>query len=98
VSSTTGSALPVPWTNRDIGSPALAGSVSYASQTFTVKGAGADVWGTADQFQFVYQPMTGNGQVTARVASLTNPNAWTKAGVMIRNQLTAGSAHAFALV
>jgi len=42
--------------------------------------------------------MTGNGQVIARVASLTNPSAWVKAGVMIRSQLTAGSAHAFALV
>ena len=49
--------------------------------------AGADIWGTADQFQFVYKPMTGNGEVIARVASITNANAWSKAGVMIRESL-----------
>jgi len=92
------SALPAPWTSADIGSPTLVGSATYSNGTFTVKGAGADIWGTSDQFRFTYQPMTGNGQVIARVASLTNTDAWTKAGVMIRSQLTAGSAHAFALV
>jgi hypothetical protein len=98
VSSSTGTALPGPWTGRDIGSPAIAGSATYANGTFTVKAAGADVWDAADQFQFVYQPMTGNGQVIARVATLTHTDGWTKAGVMIRSQLTTGSAHAFALV
>ena len=93
-----GTTLPSPWTSLDIGSPAIAGSAAYSSGTFTVKGAGADVWDASDQFRFVYQPMTGNGQVIARVASVSNQHAWVKAGVMVRSQLTAGSAHAFALV
>jgi hypothetical protein len=94
----TAGTVPAPWKSIDIGSPALAGSASYASSTFTVNGAGADIWDTSDQFQFVYQPLTGNGQVIARVASLTKPDGWTKAGVMIRSALAANAAHAFALV
>ena len=35
--------------------------------TFTVKGAGADIAGTADAFHFLYQTMTGNGSITARI-------------------------------
>jgi hypothetical protein len=59
-----------------------------------VKGAGTDIWDRADQFRYVYQPMSGNGEVIARVVSLTNQHAWSKAGVMIREALTAQSRHA----
>jgi hypothetical protein len=93
-----GTGLPAPWIGTDLGSPALAGSASYAGSTFTIKGGGVDIWGTSDQFQFVYQPLTGNGQVIARIASMTKPDEWTKAGVMIRNSLTANSAHAMVVL
>ena len=39
-------------------------------------------------------PMTGDGRLTARVVTDTNPHTAAKAGVMIRNTLTAGSVHA----
>jgi hypothetical protein len=65
---------------------------------FTINGAGADIWGTADQFHFAYQTLNGDGEIVARVASLQNTHAWAKAGVMIREALTAGSRHAFAAV
>jgi regulation of enolase protein 1 (concanavalin A-like superfamily) len=93
----TPSTLPSPWTNRDIGSPAKAGSASASAGTFTVAGAGADVWATSDQFQFVYQPLQGDVEVLARVDSLQNTNVWAKAGVMIRESLNANSRHAFML-
>ncbi len=89
------STLPSPWTAVDIGSPPLTGSASASGGTFTVKGSGADIWNTSDQFQFVYQPVTGDTQIVARVASLQAANAWSKAGVMIRGALTAPAAHAF---
>jgi probable HAF family extracellular repeat protein len=90
--------LPAPWSTRDIGAVGVAGSASHATGTFTVKGAGADVWGTADAFRFVYQSLPGDGDIVARVASVQNVAAWVKAGVMIRQGLDAGSAHAFMLV
>jgi alpha-tubulin suppressor-like RCC1 family protein/regulation of enolase protein 1 (concanavalin A-like superfamily) len=74
----------------------LAGASSYnaANDTFTVKGAGADIWGTADQFEFVYQAISGNCELVARVVTLQNTNGWAKAGVMIREDLTAGGKNA----
>ncbi len=75
--------LPNGWTNADIGAPTLAGSTTDNNGTFTVTGGGIDIWNTDDQFQFVSQPQTGNGNVSAQVESQTNTNAWAKAGVMI---------------
>ncbi len=87
-------ALPSPWLTSDIGSVGAAGSGSESGGTFTVAGAGADIWGNADGFRFVYQRLNGNTQITVRVASLSNTNAWAKAGLMIRESLAAGSRHA----
>ena len=86
--------LPAGQQSADIGSPTIAGSTTHASGVYTVKAAGTDIWDTADQFHFVYQPMTGNGEIVARVASITNAHAWSKAGVMIREALTGQSRHA----
>jgi PKD repeat protein len=90
--------LPTGWTSRDIGAVGVAGSASYASGTFTVRGAGADVWGTADAFHYASRSMSGNGTIVARVTSIAGTQAWTKVGVMIRASTAAGSQHAFMLV
>ncbi|UCE49318.1 MAG: LamG domain-containing protein [Phycisphaerales bacterium] len=66
--------------------------------TFTLTAAGADVWGTADQFHFAYKTLTGPGSIIARVDSVQNTHPWAKAGVMIRETLDPGSKHAFAVV
>jgi glucose/arabinose dehydrogenase/regulation of enolase protein 1 (concanavalin A-like superfamily) len=94
----TASSLPTGWVSRDIGAVGPAGSASHSGGTFTVKGAGADVWGTADAFHYAYRPMTGNGTIVARVASIAGSQAWTKVGVMIRASTSTGSQHAFMLV
>ncbi|HEX6975332.1 MAG TPA: phospholipase D-like domain-containing protein [Vicinamibacterales bacterium] len=94
---TSGTALPAPWSSVDIGTT-VAGHAGESGGTFTVSGAGADTWGTSDAFHFVYRPLDGDGSIVARVASVENVNAWTKAGVMIRQSLDAGSAHAFMVV
>ncbi|MDD5262304.1 MAG: family 16 glycosylhydrolase [Methylacidiphilales bacterium] len=91
---TGGSGLPSPWVNTDIGSVGVAGSSSYSGGVFTIKGAGSDIWGTADSFQYAYQAASGDCSITARVASQTNTSNNAKACVMIRSDLTAGSAHA----
>jgi hypothetical protein len=92
------SSLPSPWVNQDIGSVGSAGSASYSNGVFTANGSGADIWGTADAFQYVYQPLTGNGEIVAQVTAIQNTNTWAKAGVMIRNTLDAGSAMATMVV
>lgn len=72
-----------------------------------------------DKFYFVYQPLAGNGSITARLTSMTgefaylppnaNPNVpsivllpgvqpWAKAGVMIKESTTQGSAYAAMMI
>ena len=92
VSGPTG-ALPTGWADTDIGTVGLAGAASHNAGTFTVRGAGADIWGTADSFHFANRALSGDGQITARVASMDSTHAYAKAGVMIRETLTAGSRH-----
>ena len=91
-------ALPAPWQSGDIGNPGVAGITSYSGGSFTVAGSGADIWGTSDQFRYVYQSLNGDGEISARVVSQTNSNEWAKAGVMIRASLSAGSANVATLV
>jgi regulation of enolase protein 1 (concanavalin A-like superfamily) len=93
VAAASGQQLPAPWTDEDVGATGLAGSASYASGTFTVTGAGADIWGGADAFHFVDQPIAGDMQIVARVAGLQNTNTFAKAGVMLRASTAPGSAH-----
>jgi regulation of enolase protein 1 (concanavalin A-like superfamily) len=90
--------VPSPWLSQDVGSTGVAGSASYANGVFTVNGAGADIWGTSDAFQFAYQTLPGDGTIVARLADVENVNYWTKAGLMIRTDGTAGAANAALLV
>ena len=90
--------LPPDWSNVDVGPTAASGAASFSGGTFTVHGAGADIWGTADQFQFVYRTLTGDGAITARVATVEAVDVWTKAGVMVRASLTPQSRHAMMIV
>ena len=89
--------LPVGWTAADIGAIGVSGSAGEASGTFTVKGAGSDVWGTADAFHYAYRAVSGDATIVARVASLVGAQSWAKAGVMIRASTAPGSTHAFML-
>jgi len=92
------SSLPQGWTDADVGAVGAPGDASYSNGTFTVQGAGDDVWGTADAFNYVYQPLVGDGTIVARVATISDEANWVKAGVMIRGSLSASSAQAFMLV
>lgn len=83
------------WSNADVGAPRVAGSTTVNGTTHTLVGAGDDIWGTADQFQFNYQSLPADGEITARVSSLTGTtDTWAKAGVMIKQSTTAGSPYA----
>jgi hypothetical protein len=95
VASATVAAAPMgPSISADIGAVGAAGSMTKSGSTYTVKGAGADIYGTSDAFQFVYQQLTGNGTIIARVASLTNTDAGAKAGIMFRDSLAANAKEA----
>jgi hypothetical protein len=85
------------WSGADIGSPALEGSDSLSNGIWTITGSGRDIGGTADQFHFVWQPLTSDGGISAQVLTQTNTNSRARAGVMLR-QSTDPSAPFYAVV
>jgi regulation of enolase protein 1 (concanavalin A-like superfamily) len=87
--------LPKPWIAEDVGTVGQPGDSMVVKETFAVTGGGSDIWDNADGFNFVYQPLKGDGQITARVNSISEGDGWEKAGVMIREKATADSRHAF---
>ena len=91
------SALPEGQASSDIGDPAITGSASFAEGRYSIQAGGAGIWDSADQFHYLYQAVTGDVEVVARIASLSAADQWSKAGVMIRESLDPGSRHAFAL-
>ena len=93
--TTTATTLPASWTNQDVGPGGTGTGSSYSGGTYTVSGTGCCMTGTADSFQFAYQPMSGDGTILARVASTTNFTGTAQAGVMIRETLDPGSTDAF---
>jgi hypothetical protein len=63
---------------------------------YKVSSNSGDVWGTSDNFRFVYKQLTGDGSISAQVVAITDATAaWAKAGVMIRRSLDQNSAYAF---
>lgn len=87
--------VPLPWVTADIGALGVVGSANGNGADFSITGGGADIWGSADAFRFVYRPLTVNGELIARVAALQNTNTWAKAGVMVRASTAANSVNAF---
>ncbi|MGH2410296.1 MAG: hypothetical protein ACRDGS_08025, partial [Chloroflexota bacterium] len=80
----TGGSCPSGWSCNDIGNPALAGSQALSGSTWTIQGGGYDIWLTMDQFHYVWQPLAGDGSLSARATSQSNSDPWAKAGVMLR--------------
>jgi hypothetical protein len=67
---------------------------SRTGNTYTLIGSGDDIWNTADSCEFAYIPVSGDGILTVRVASLvgnSGDGGWTKAGPMIRGSLDANA-------
>ncbi|MBI1841207.1 MAG: PQQ-dependent sugar dehydrogenase [Verrucomicrobia bacterium] len=83
-----------PWTNTDIGAVQLPGSATISGGQLSVSGAGRDIWGQGDEFQFLYQGATNNLQLKARFVSQRGGSLLTKAGVMIRQSEAPDSSHA----
>ncbi len=82
-----------PWQHQDVGVVEVKGSAAFAKGVFTLRGT-LDTWGTNDGFHFVWQPLTGDGQIVARVLTVENTMNHAKAGVMFRESLAADARHA----
>ena len=97
---TTADAM-APWEHGDIGNVGIAGDAVRENGVFTVRASGDDIWNNDDEFHYVYRPLSGDGEIVARVLSLEKHDGdygWAKAGVMIREQLNDVSKHAMMVV
>ncbi|MDB6022823.1 MAG: hypothetical protein JWQ04_2680, partial [Pedosphaera sp.] len=109
--STQAAATPQPgtlttgWMDQDVGSATLwsgdaadvgwPGGASFSGSTYTVTGAGIDIWNLVDSFHYAYRAVTGDCTNIIRVTSLLNTDPWAKAGVMIRESFNPDSVNAF---
>ena len=92
--SAAGAAPALSLSHQDVGHAGVAGSCTQSGGQVQIQGAGADIWDGADGFHFAYSPWGGDCQVVARIVSMDPTDPWAKVGVMVRADLTAGSAHA----
>ncbi len=83
--------------SMDIGNVNIAGSWSVdGNGVHTIEASGSDIWDSGDQFHFVYVPFTTDqAELVARVTSLDAPNGWTKAGLILRDDLSTTAAEGF---
>jgi len=81
------------YTNLDIGSPQLPGSATPVATGWDLIAGGADIWETSDQFHFLFQNLSGDFDISARVESFTPAHLYSKTGLMIRETLDPDSAH-----
>lgn len=82
--------------STDIGTTREGSTVYISSRgEYHVKGGGADIWGTADDFHFSWVQLSGDVSLTADVRFPTSsPERLRKAVLMVRQTLDPGSAYA----
>lgn len=83
------------WATANIGNYGLGGSLATTGGSLSVSGSGEDIWDRADGFFFAHKPLHGDGEIVARIQSLTDTHSWAKAGLMVRESLAPGAKHAF---
>jgi len=96
--SLASSTLPAQWQNQDIGDVSIAGNAGFLNGIFYIEGSGAvksQYRSNSDEFHFVYQKLSGNIEIVARIRTQTYTHEWGKAGLMIRETLDANSKYAF---
>ena len=79
----------------DVGAPARKGATVFDSARgeYRITGTGANIWGKADQFRYLWREMPGNFTVTATLQFLGEGEEHRKAGIMVRQSLDADAAY-----
>jgi glucose/arabinose dehydrogenase len=80
-----------PWQESDIGVPLFEGSASSQGGVLLVSGGGSGMSISTDSFHFLYQPMDGNGSIVVRLLNTEQTSSNCTAGLMLREDLSAGS-------
>jgi subtilisin family serine protease len=88
----------VSYSSVDVGGAKTAGlTVAVtAGKAYDLTTSGADVWNSSDQFRFLYRTVTGDFDARVRLQSLSAADAWSKAGLMVRESLSPAARNLFA--
>jgi len=87
--------------HQDVGDPKKEGSASYnaTDQTYTVTGAGINMWTKIDQFHFLWKKIKGDFAISATIQFVGKGTAdHRKIGIIARHELTTNSRYADACV
>ncbi len=80
----------------DVGNPQQSGATEYdtANQTYTIRGAGYNIWFERDEFHYVYQKQLGDFTATAHFDFVgVGVDSHRKTGWMIRESLADTAVH-----
>ncbi|WP_198141258.1 heparin lyase I family protein [Verrucomicrobium spinosum] len=86
--------LPAGWSTRNVGSVGAPGYATAIGSVFTLRGSGMGVDSTSDGFRYALQTLSGDGEITARLVSMSN-HGNPLAGIMVRETAAAGSKYHF---
>lgn len=87
--------------HQDVGDPKIKGSVIYnkEDQTYTMSGAGINMWNKTDQFHLLWKKIKGDFIIQATVKFIgQGTDAHRKIGIIARDKLTHDSRYADACV
>jgi hypothetical protein len=82
-----------PWTDRDLGSPSMAGNTDVdASDVWTIQGGSSFLGDQSDHLHFTSQLVRGDAFITAHFLSMNGGHReWSKVGLMVRANEMPGS-------
>lgn len=89
--------LPKSWESTDVGAVVKSGNTNFDGKTFSIEASGTDISKTADQFQYAFTSLNGNGTITARFVPQV-ASQFVKMGVMIRESVADNAKHASLLI
>jgi len=90
--------LPASWTSEDIGSVRLAGGTEFRNGVFQVRSTGTNVTADSDSCHFVFKRVHGTSELMARVTKVQLTDPWARAGLMMRESLSADARNVFLAV
>ncbi|MBI1748388.1 MAG: PQQ-binding-like beta-propeller repeat protein [Acidobacteria bacterium] len=75
------------WRSVDINTKAAGDmdvDAAIPARRMTIWSEGVELWGAGDSFRYTYKTLSGNGEISAKVASFDSSDPSAKAGVMMR--------------
>ena len=79
-----GGTLPPPWNDGIVGRVGAKGSAKLGGGVFTLESTEGEMWGERDGIYYVFQPLTGDGSIIARLVSFSpGQTAGAAAGLMV---------------